>query len=264
MGTNIPKRIYYCWFGGNPLPEFAQSCISSWTKYCSDYEIVEINENNFDLNYCTYVKEAYEAKKWAFVSDVARLHALVTNGGIYMDTDVELLKPLDELLDNQAVCGFETDSTIGTAVIMCTKAHPMFSEMLDGYTDSRFVKPDGSYDITTNVKRLSDLCVKYGMFADNSEQTVNGVLLLPRDYFSPKDFFTKKLSITENTHAIHHFDGSWVSLEDKTAAELTGKYKKFLPMRLAGYLAKFVAVKRHRGLKCAINDTLGWIIKKRR
>ena len=105
----IPKVIHYCWFGGNPLPELAQKCIASWKKYCPDYEIKEWNESNFDLNCCDYVREAYEAKKWAFVSDVARLYAMVHEGGIYMDTDVEVIAPLDSLLQYHAVSGFETE-----------------------------------------------------------------------------------------------------------------------------------------------------------
>ncbi len=264
MDTKIPKRIYYCWFGGNPLPEFAQSCIATWKMYCPDYEIVEINEKNFDLNYCTYVREAYEAGKWAFVSDVARLYALVNNGGIYMDTDVELKKSFDELLGNEAVCGFESDSSIATAVIMCSQGNKLFAEMLDGYRDSRFVKEDGSYDVTTNVVRLTALLKKYGMVSDNSRQTVNGVLLLPREYFCPKDFFTKKLSITDNTVAIHHFDGSWMSEEDKCAIELADKYRGFMPRKIAGYLGKFVAIKRQRGFRNAVKETVNWIKGKRK
>ena len=108
----IPKKIHYCWFGGNPLPPLAVKCIESWKKYLPDYEIKEWNESNFDLNYNDYVREAYEAKKWAFITDVVRLYAMVTEGGIYMDTDVEVLKPLDELLQYDAVSGFESSSRI--------------------------------------------------------------------------------------------------------------------------------------------------------
>ena len=111
----IPKKIHYCWFGGNPLPPLAVKCIESWKKYLPDYEIKEWNESNFDLNYNDYVREAYEAKKWAFITDVVRLYAMVTEGGIYMDTDVEVLKPLDELLQYDAVSGFESSSRIRQA-----------------------------------------------------------------------------------------------------------------------------------------------------
>lgn len=115
----IPKKIHYCWFGGNPLPPLAVKCIESWKKYCPDYEIKEWNESNFDLNCNEYVREAYEAKKWAFITDVVRLYAMVTEGGIYMDTDVEVLRPLDDLLVYEAVSGFETKTRIPTGLMAC-------------------------------------------------------------------------------------------------------------------------------------------------
>ena len=124
----IPKKIHYCWFGGNPLPEMAHRCIESWKKYCPDYEIKEWNESNFDLNCCAYVREAYAAHKWAFVSDVARLQALVSEGGIYMDTDVEVIKPLDELLKYEAISGFESEDRVPTGMMACEKGHKMFAE----------------------------------------------------------------------------------------------------------------------------------------
>ena len=134
----IPKIIHYCWFGGNPLPELAKKCIASWKLYCPDYEIKEWNESNFDLNYCDYVREAYDSKNWAFVSDVARLYALVTEGGIYMDTDVEVIKPLDNLLKYHAVSGFETETTIPTGLIAGEKENPMLKELLYEYKNIHF------------------------------------------------------------------------------------------------------------------------------
>ena len=216
------------------------------------------------MDYCSYVQEAYQAGKWAFVSDVARLYALVNNGGIYMDTDVELKKSFDELLANEAVCGFETDDSIATAVLMCSKGNPLFSEMLEGYNESRFVKEDGTYNTTTNVVRLTELCKKYGLLGNNAQQTVNDVLVLPREYFSPKDFMTKKLNETDNTIAIHHFDGSWVTDEDKIAHELTAKYRKFMPRKMAGYFAQFVVAKRNKGFFGAIKETFLWLFGKRK
>ena len=139
----IPKVIHYCWFGGNPLPELAKKCIESWKKFCPDYQIIEWNESNFDLNINTYVKEAYTAEKWAFVSDVARLYALVNYGGIYMDTDVEVLKPLDDILNFKAVSGFETKERIPTGMMACEKGHPLFEEFLREYNEAHFIKNDG-------------------------------------------------------------------------------------------------------------------------
>ena len=139
----IPKKIHYCWFGGNPLPPLAVKCIESWKKYLPDYEIKEWNESNFDLNYNDYVREAYEAKKWAFITDVVRLYAMVTEGGIYMDTDVEVLKPLDELLQYDAVSGFESSSRIPTGLMACREGQPLFEELLHEYDVLHFKRPDG-------------------------------------------------------------------------------------------------------------------------
>ena len=169
----IPKIIHYCWFGRNPLPELAQKCIASWKKYCPDYQIIEWNEDNFDINCNAYVKEAYEAKKWAFVSDVARLYALVEMGGIYMDTDVEVLKPLDSLLKYEAVSGFESETAIPTGLMAACKGQKLFVELLHEYDTIHFKRSDGSLDLTTNVTRITNTCLKYGFKANNSLQTVN-------------------------------------------------------------------------------------------
>lgn len=260
----IAKKIHYCWFGGNPLPELAQKCIASWEKYCPDYEIVEWNETNFDINCCDYVREAYEAKKWAFVSDVARLYALVNHGGIYMDTDVEVLRPLDDLLKYEAVSGFEAKDRIPTGLMACREGQPLFVELLHEYDDAHFVKEGGTYDTTTNVTRITNICLKYGLRLDNTMQTVNGFTLLPYDYLCPKNFETKVLTLTENTLVIHHFDGSWLPEVERLAAQLQGKYNRLLPGRLAGWFAKFVVIKKIDGFTAAMKDTMRWLKKRSR
>lgn len=242
----IPKKIHYCWFGGNPLPELAKKCIESWKKYCPDYEIIEWNEANFDVNYCKYTKEAYENKKMAFVSDVARMHALVTLGGIYMDTDVELLKGLDELLEYNAITGFETNNSLQTAFLACEAGNKSFGEFLDGYKNIPFVLEDGGYDMLPNVDRLYRFCVERGLVSDEKlMQNVAGITVFPRDYFSPKDVRMRKLSLTENTYAIHHFDGSWLSEQDRYINQLRDK----------GYpnkIARFIAIIKCEGFKAGI------------
>ena len=185
----IPKVIHYCWFGGNPLPEMARRCIASWKKHCPDYEIIEWNETNFDLNFNPYVKEAYEAKKWAFVTDVVRLYALVTYGGIYMDTDVEVLKPLDAFLEHEAFSGFEAEDHIPTGIMAAEKGAPMFVELLNDYNGVHFKHEDGTLDLTTNVTRITDACLKHGLVLNNQLQVVNGFALYPNDYFCPKDVY---------------------------------------------------------------------------
>lgn len=250
----IPKKIHYCWFGGNPLPELAQKCIASWKQYCPDYEIIEWNESNFDLNCCDYVREAYEAKKWAFVSDVARLYALVHHGGIYMDTDVEVLKPLDDILQYQAVSGFEGDDRIPTGLMAAEAGQPLFVELLRDYDGDHFVKPDGSYDTTTNVTRITNTCLKYGLVLNNTLQTVGGFTLFPKDYFCPKDCTTRVLTVTENSYTIHHFDGSWQTPEQQWFANTRQKLSRVLPFKLSSYTAKLISILKFRGVRGVWHD----------
>lgn len=252
----IPKTIHYCWFGGNPLPDLAVKCIKSWKKYCPDYEIVEWNEKNFDLQYNIYVREAYEAKKWAFVSDVARLFALVNYGGIYMDTDVEVIKSLDDLLLYQSVSGFESETQIPTGLMACEKGNKMFLEFLNDYEGKHFIRDDGSLDLTTNVTYITNICLKHGLLPNNSVQTINGFTLLSRDYLCPKDHETREIHITDNTYTIHHFDGSWKSEEEVFLYELAKTLKK-IPM--GSYIAKLISVLRYRGMIVAIRESIGWI-----
>ena len=241
----IPKIIHYCWFGGNPLPELAKKCITSWKIYCPDYEIKEWNESNFDLNCCDYVREAYKSKKWAFVSDVARLHALVTEGGIYIDTDVEVIKSLDTLLQYSAVSGFESITSISTGLMACEKDDPMFKEFLDGYKTAHFILPDGTLDKTTNVVRITNTCLKYGFVPNNKKQTINTFTILPKDYLCPKDLYTRKIDITENTLIIHHFNGSWQSDEER----LNGKWRRDIYRKFPIIYAVVKKIKLYRACK---------------
>ena len=254
----IPKKIHYCWFGGNPLPPLAVKCIESWKKYLPDYEIKEWNESNFDLNYNDYVREAYEAKKWAFITDVVRLYAMVTEGGIYMDTDVEVLKPLDELLQYDAVSGFESSSRIPTGLMAWRGGQPLFEELLHEYDVLHFKRPDGSLDVTTNVTRITNACLKYGFVPNNTKQTVNGFTLLPQDYLCPKSYVDGKIYLTENSMTIHHFAGSWVSDVDRYAQEL-GKKLIFLPKGIRGYVTKFLSIIKYKGIKDMFCEMWRWM-----
>ena len=209
----IPKIIHYCWFGGNPLPKSAQDCIRSWKKYCPDYEIIEWNEQNFDINSNLYTKQAYENKKWAFVTDVVRLYALYHHGGIYMDTDVEVIKPLDRFLEHHAFSGFEDLTNIPTGIMAAKKGHPLFKKLVE-YYDSRPFLVDGQPDLTTNVTTITNLLLPEGFVPNNTYQEVAGFSLYPYDYFCPRDIHTMKLVVTENTYTIHHFAGSWLPKED--------------------------------------------------
>ncbi|WP_374286005.1 glycosyltransferase family 32 protein [Lactococcus sp.] len=206
----IPKVIHYCWFGGNPLPESAQKCIESWRKFCPDYEIKEWNEENYDVTKIKYVKEAYEQKKYAFVTDVARLDIVYSEGGIYLDTDVEIIKPLDDLLTYEAYMGMETIGRVGTGLgFGAEKHHPQIKANLECYTHSGFE------NLTTCVTYTTNLLVKQGLKKSNTIQTINGLVILPTDFLCPLSFETNKLKITENTYSIHHYDMSWKEKKDR-------------------------------------------------
>lgn len=252
----IPKKIHYCWFGGNPLPEDAKRYIESWKKYCPDYEIKEWNEGNFDLDRYPYVREAYDNRKFAFVSDVARLYALYTEGGIYMDTDVEVLKPLDEFLKYDGVSGFESSTQIPTGLMASRDLHPLVKEWLDEYEGIHFVKEDGSFDLTTNVTRITNSCLKHGFIPNGELQTVADYTFFPSDYFCPKSHETGIISCTENTVAIHHFAGSWVPEDEKEVRELCHKIHSKIKIKpVAKFICVFAGVIRriHKyGLKTAI------------
>lgn len=205
----IPKTFHYVWFGGSALPPLAERCIASWRKCCPDYEIKRWDESNFDVTRNRYCQEAYEAKKWSFASDYARLWILVHEGGIYMDTDVELLKPLDSFLEEEAFSGFESETRMPTGLMACRHLHALFERLLHDYDNRSFIKPNGQLDLTTNVTFITKACLQEGLVLNGQKQTVAGLTLFPKDYFCPKDWLTKEVCLTENSYAIHHFDGSW-------------------------------------------------------
>lgn len=215
----IPKVIHFVWFGGNPLSPLAEKCLASWKKYCPDYEIVRWDESNFDVTQNDYCREAYESKKWAFVSDYARLKVLVDHGGIYMDADVEVLKPLDRFLTEEAFSGFESDDIVPTGIMASVAGQPLFKRLLDEYDDRHFILPNGAYDTTVNTKYITDACLDAGLVLNGKKQTVGGFTLYPKDYFCPKSWHTGLIELTDNSYTIHHFSGSWHP-EDKVETDL--------------------------------------------
>lgn len=193
------------------MPELARKCIESWKKYLPEYEIKEWNEDNFDLDMYPYTREAYDNRKFAFVTDVVRLYVLYNEGGIYMDTDVEVLKSLDEFLHHHAFSGFEDEKNIPTGIMASEKGGRWAKENLEYYDGKHFVKEDGTLDITTNVITITNYMLPHGLQQNNTYQDFPGLITFyPRDYFCPKDSVTKKVHKTKNTVAIHHFDGSWL------------------------------------------------------
>ena len=223
----IPKIIHYIWFGKGKKNKLIENCINSWKKYCPDYKIIEWNEDNFDINSNQYVKEAYENKKWAFVSDYVRLYALYNEGGLYFDTDLEVLSNIDEFLNNNAFSGYELSNYIPTAIMGAEKGNEWIKLLLDYYDGRSFYNEDGSLDLTTNVKVISKLTSeKYNVNYDGKLINVEGVFkIYPADYFCPKNSETGELYLTENSCTIHHFNASWV---DNYTLKLRNKKYKFI------------------------------------
>ena len=213
---SIPKVIHYCWFGRGKMPSLAEKCIKSWQKYCPDYEIVCHTEDNFDVTENRYAKEAYKAGKWAFVSDYARLKIIYEQGGIYLDTDVELIKPIDDLLKTGGFMGFDDNGIIATGLgFAAEKGNELVGAFLKDYDDIPFVLEDGSYDLTPCTDRNTKTAQSLGMDLNKKEQTFMGIRFLPEDYLCPMKYDTGKKIITKNTYSIHHFSASWTSATAK-------------------------------------------------
>lgn len=210
----IPKVIHYCWFGKGKMPSLAERCIASWRSILPDYEIKCWNEDNFDISSNRYVNEAYIARKYAFVADYVRLYALYNEGGIYMDSDVEVIKRIDKFLSLPAFTGFETTGGCITG-IMGSEAHGQWvKDLLDEYEDRVFVNPDGTYNITTNVKYTMDLMRAKGIQIgkkDSESGDDSYVKIFPFYYFCPKPVTGGKYEVTGDTYTVHHFAGSWLS-----------------------------------------------------
>ena len=233
----IPKIIHYCWFGGKPLSELAIKCIESWKRYCPDYEIVQWNETNYDFsNKCRYVQEAYEVKKWAFVSDYARLDIVYNYGGVYLDTDVELLKSLDAILNQECFLAQEISGYIGSGLgFGAIKNNQYIKKMLDEYTGISYRLGKDIYDKTPCPARNTAPFRKMGFEKSNEIQIIGDCTIYPSDFFCPFNHRTKELNITENTIAIHYYNASWIPDEEKKVrAELNeymkshGKFSAFL------------------------------------
>lgn len=210
----IPKIIHYCWFGGNPLPKLAKKCIKSWKKYCPDYEIICWDESNFDISKCPlYVRQAYDAKKWAFVSDYVRLKLVYEYGGIYMDTDVELFKPLDSLLSYTAYFGFENNGVeVATGLgFGAEKGTPILRRIMLDYEGIPFYKEDGSIDTTCCPQRNTQAFVELGLRLDDTTQILPGnILVLEREILCPIGYWRRTDCITERSISAHWYTATWL------------------------------------------------------
>lgn len=239
----IPKVIHYCWFGGNPLPKDAKRCIESWKKFCPDYQIIEWNESNFDYTDNLYAKQAMECKRWAFVSDYARLKIVYEQGGIYLNTDVELIRPLDDLLDYEAFFGFENnrekqEREVATGLgFGAQKGNAVVKAMLEDYKNISFLRESGTHDITPCPERNTDTLIRLGLRPDGTRQTVAGAEIFPAEYFCPIEYQSGRKCVTRNTYSIHRYTASWMKKGEKidcTVKKYIGNdlyYRVYRPMR---------------------------------
>ena len=216
---NIPKKIHYCWFGRNPLPLSAQKCISSWRKFFPDHEIIEWNEDNFDVNSIPYTAQAYEAKKYAFVSDYARFKILYEHGGIYFDTDVEVIKPFDDILSNGSFMGVEVEPSKNAPIAVAAglgigaeAGNPIYAEIITFYSTLNFYLPDGNINPYAVVRITTDFLLRHGLKQISGIQTVDNIIIYPSDYFNPLDDATGRLKKTSNTHSIHWYSKTWMEI----------------------------------------------------
>lgn len=207
----IPKIIHYCWFGGGKKGEYFEQCIKSWRQFCPDFKIIEWNETNFDIGINTYCKEAYEQGKYAFVSDVCRVFVLKKYGGIYFDTDVELLKDISELLELQGFMGCEDANYIATG-LGCgfEPEHPFLRKLLDYYSQVSFINDDGSLNLKSCPEITTTLLCGEERILFNTIKTINDIMIFPQRYFSPSDFWLQVPMINKETYAIHHYEASWI------------------------------------------------------
>ncbi|MBQ8238026.1 MAG: glycosyl transferase [Oscillospiraceae bacterium] len=207
----IPKKIHYCWFGCGEKPKLAKKCIASWKKYCPDYEIIEWNEDNFDLDYNSFTRYCYDNRKWAFLSDFARLLVVAEHGGVYFDTDVELLKRPDELLQYEAFYGFENDHNIATGLGFGAEAkHPTIMAMKGKY-EAIVPNADGSYPMIVCPALNTEALMPFGLRLDGTRQNIAGAEILPADWLNPYDDPTGRLNKTNNSVSVHWYSKSWMS-----------------------------------------------------
>ncbi|MCI8844370.1 MAG: hypothetical protein HFF08_09700 [Oscillospiraceae bacterium] len=211
----IPKKIHYCWFSGRPIPDSLKRCMDTWPQFCPDYEIIRWDESNYDVKQNLYMKQAYDRECWSFVSDAARLDILYQHGGIYLDTDVELVRNFDELLFQLGFCGMEKWGVINTGVCGAQKGNPAIKAMLDFRENCVFLRSDGSENRLSSGFYDTVPLLKNGMRASLETQRIfdGAMTICAPDFFQPFDYVSGETHITENTFSIHHFSGTWLGSE---------------------------------------------------
>lgn len=238
----IPKIIHYCWFGKGEKPKKIQKCINTWKEKCPDYQIIEWNESNFDVNKLRYTKEAYEAKKYAFVSDVARVKVLYEYGGIYLDTDVIVYKSFDAVLNSKCALGFEFGNYIATSFMACEPRHQLMKEFYSIYLNMPLYDDEGNIFEGTNVTKLTNILIEKGLIRNNQYQKLQDeITIYPQVYFSPFDYGYGIRNNTDETICEHLFFVSWLPKRI-----IMKKFLKKIIVRVFG----IKNVKRLEKLKC--------------
>ena len=206
----IPAKIHFCWFGGKPMPQNIKEYIQTWKKYCPNYEIQRWDETNYDIHKNQYTEQAYKNQKWAFLTDYVRLDVVYQQGGIYLDTDVELIRGLDSLRENKCYMGMEQIGKVNTGLGFGAEAHhPFLLKNMQVYENANFVQKDGSFKPPTCVSITTKLLEADGLEKVDKIQSVKGVTIYPVDYLCPMKMGTNKIRITANTYSIHHYEASW-------------------------------------------------------
>lgn len=224
MNLNCEKILHYCWFGPNPIPYEYIGYMDSWKRFCPEFKMKCWNENNFDVNSVKFVKDAYSDGKWAFVSDYVRFYALYNEGGLYVDTDVEFIQPIDDLLSTSFM-GFESCTSVAPGLILFAKTtyEKFFGEILDIYNNLNY-----SYENRFNIsspKIVTDFLVKNGLILDNTFQVIDNLTIYPMEYFQPwGENWKHKRFFTQNTRTIHHYKGSWLPKADRDYYILKREY----------------------------------------
>ncbi len=235
----IPKTIHYCWFGKNPKPELVLKCLASWRKFAPDYKIIEWNEDNFIIENYKYAKEAFERKKYAFVSDVARFDLLYHYGGIYLDTDVELIKPLDGFLNHKMFMAYDQRGFIASGLIFGSiKGHHILSTILNYYANTPFIMKNKRENTTTVVTIVSNILAKNGFELNGLKIEREGIVIYPAIYFDPYDYEHDKMTISDNTYAIHYYSGSWKNKFDRKIYKIGLAVRKLIGKKNYNKLTK--------------------------
>lgn len=211
----INKIIHYMWFGGKEMPDDLKKNLASWKKYCPDFEFMCWDESNFDVNMCDFTRQTFETKKFGFLSDYVRLYALKKYGGIYLDLDIEMLKPIDDLLENDSFIGFENKYWCGSTPI--GGQGEWIDDLLEIYNKRDFIVNGKMQMIPAPVIFTDVLVKKYGLIQNNTLQKFGGLTVYPDDYLSPKNFWTGEIKTTENSYFIHYYAASWFGAKDKIA-----------------------------------------------